>query len=63
MRKLIVLGGLAGLALAALFALPAGAQPPGVNGQLVFGRNDPAPGDTVIYTVNPDGSHERRRRQ
>jgi Tol biopolymer transport system component len=58
MRKLIVLGLLAGLALAALFVLPAGARPPGVNGQILFGRFDPAQGDTVIYTVNPDGSHE-----
>jgi len=60
MRKLIVLGLLAGLALVALFALPAGARPPGVNGQILFGRFDPAQGDTVIYTVNPDGSHEHQ---
>ena len=60
MRKLIVLGLLAGLALAALFALPAGAGPAGVNGQILFGRFDPAQGDTVIYTVNPDGSHEHQ---
>jgi Tol biopolymer transport system component len=60
MRKLIVLGLLAGLALAALFALPAGAGPAGVNGQILFSRFDPAQGDTVIYTVNPDGSHEHQ---
>jgi Tol biopolymer transport system component len=60
MRKLIVLGLLAGLALAALLALPAAARPPGVNGQILFGRFDPAQGDTVIYTVNPDGSHEHQ---
>src|SRR5207249_6626346 len=46
MRKLIVLSLLAGLALAALFALPAGASAPGVNGQIVFSRFDPAAGDT-----------------
>jgi Tol biopolymer transport system component len=57
MRKLIVLGLLAGLALAALFALPAGAKPPGANGRIVFSRFDPAAGDTFTYTVNPDGSH------
>jgi Tol biopolymer transport system component len=57
MRKLIVLSLLAGLALAALFALPAGASAPGVNGQIVFSRFDPAAGDTFTYTVNPDGSH------
>ena len=60
MRKLIVLGLLAGLALAALFAIPAGARPPGVNGQIVFGRFDPTVFATFIYTVNPDGSHERQ---
>jgi Tol biopolymer transport system component len=60
MRKLIVLSLLAGFALAALFALPAGAKPPGVNGQILFGRFDPAQGDTVIYTANPDGSHEQQ---
>jgi hypothetical protein len=26
----------------------------------VFGRFDPALGDTLIYTVNPDGSHEHQ---
>src|SRR6266498_4822773 len=57
MRKLIVLGLLAGLALAALFAIPAGAKPPGANGRIVFSRFDPAVGDTFTYTVNPDGSH------
>src|SRR5512132_2974040 len=57
MRKLIVLGLLAGLALAALFALPAGAKSPGANGRIVFARFDPAVGDTFTYAVNPDGSH------
>jgi Tol biopolymer transport system component len=60
MRKLIVLGLLAGLGLAALFTIPAGARPPGVNGQIVFGRFDPTVFATFIYTVNPDGSHERQ---
>jgi Tol biopolymer transport system component len=60
MRKLIVLGLLAGLALAALFAIPAGARPPGANGQIVFGRLDPARVEQIIYTVNPDGSHEHQ---
>jgi Tol biopolymer transport system component len=57
MRKLIVLGLLAGLALAALFAIPAGAKSPGANGRIVFARLDPSAGDTFTYTVNPDGSH------
>jgi Tol biopolymer transport system component len=60
MRKLIVLGLLAGLALAALFALPAAAKPAGVNGQIVFGRFDPSLGGTVFYTINPNGTHEQQ---
>ena len=44
----------------ALTAMPAAARPLGHNGQIVFGRDDPLVGDTVIYTVNPDGSHERQ---
>jgi TolB protein len=57
MRKLIVLGLLAGLAtLVALTAMPAGGKVSGPNGRIVFSRvvqDD----DTVTYTVNPDGSH------
>ena len=56
MRKLIVLGLLAGFALAALFAIPAGAKSPGANGRIVFARFDRAVSDTFTYTVNPDGS-------
>lgn len=40
-------------------ASPAGAAPRGVNGQIVFGRDDPVL-EHVLYTINPDGSHERR---
>lgn len=36
---------------------PARAKVPGPNGQILFGRFDPAFGDTLLYTVNPDGSH------
>jgi Tol biopolymer transport system component len=60
MRKLIVLGLLAGLALAALFAIPAGARPPSTNGQIVLERFDFTVFATFIYTVNPDGSHEHQ---
>jgi TolB protein len=42
--------------------MPAGARPPGTNGQIVFGRFDPNQGDTVTYTINPDGSHEKQVR-
>jgi Tol biopolymer transport system component len=47
------------LTLLGLVASPgsANAKVPGPNGQIVFGRFDPAVGDQVPYTVNPDGSH------
>jgi Tol biopolymer transport system component len=35
---------------------PSAAEVPGVNGKVVFGRFDPAVGDTLMFTVNPDGS-------
>jgi hypothetical protein len=51
---------LAGPATAiALTAMPAGAKPPGTNGQLVFGRIDPSQGDTVMYTNNPEEAARR----
>jgi Tol biopolymer transport system component len=60
MRRQII-GALAGLAaLVAVSATPAAANPPGDNGQIVFARFDPLLEDTVLYTVNPDGSHERQ---
>ena len=60
MRGLII-GALFGfLALVAVSATPAAANPPGDNGQIVFARFDPLLDDTVLYTVNPDGSHERQ---
>jgi Tol biopolymer transport system component len=36
---------------------PAQAKVPGSNGRIAFARDDPALGDTVTYTANPDGSH------
>ena len=59
MRKLIVLLCLGSLAVMVTLAT-AEATPRGANGRLVFGRFDPAQGDTVIYTANPDGSHEQQ---
>jgi len=47
-------------ALAVLLAIPAGAAPRGVNGQIVFDRFDPAIGDVALYAVNPDGNHEHQ---
>jgi len=45
--------------LAGVAALPAGATPPGTNGQIAFGRFNPTLGDTQVYVVNPDGSGQR----
>jgi Tol biopolymer transport system component len=60
MRKLIV-GSLAAALLCAATAVPATAHKArDTNGQIVFGRDDPSVGDTVIYTINPDGSHEHQ---
>jgi len=58
-RAIAVLLALAALTLA-VFASSAQAKPRGPNGQIVFAREDPALGDTVIFTANPDGSHRRR---
>jgi Tol biopolymer transport system component len=54
---------LVALALAALAtatASPAGAMPPGPNGQIAFSRPDPATGEPRIFIANPDGTHERQ---
>jgi Tol biopolymer transport system component len=48
------------LVAAGAIMAPAQAKPPGSNGQIVFARDDPALGDTVVYTANPDGSHMHR---
>ena len=58
MRRLTVLS-VAGVVLLGLIA-PTGqalAKVPGANGQILFLRFRPALDDTVLYTVNPDGSH------
>jgi Tol biopolymer transport system component len=39
---------------------PAGAKVSGPNGRIVFSRFDPALGDFVTFTANPDGSHEQQ---
>jgi TolB protein len=38
----------------------AGASPRGTNGQIAFAQFDPALGDTVPYTINPDGTHKQQ---
>jgi Tol biopolymer transport system component len=57
MRNLVLPSVLAALAAAALPAIPARANPRPVNGQIAFSRFEEP--DTAIFTVNPDGSHER----
>lgn len=60
MRKLFGLGALVAVGLLSATAIPAAAKPRGTNGQIVFGRFDPALGGAVVYTVNPGGSHEQQ---
>src|SRR5205085_8620432 len=53
--------GLAALALVMLAAAaPAVSQPPGQNGRIAFGRQDPLLQDLVAYTINPDGTNEEQ---
>lgn len=56
MRKPVSTGLLLALAVGVGVA---GARPPGTNGLITFGRFNPALGDTQVYVVNPDGTHER----
>jgi Tol biopolymer transport system component len=61
MRTSIVCGLLGALVVAlALVTGAATAKPLGVNGQITFARFNPDLGDTQVYVVNPDGTHERR---
>src|SRR6266545_705825 len=61
MRKLIRLGFVLCIAaLPALNASSATANPTHPNGQILFARYDPTLDDTVLYTVNPDGSHKQQ---
>jgi TolB protein len=56
-RMLAIAGVLLILILAAMLAVGGRPFGPPTNGRIVFGRFDPAQGDTVLYTANPDGSH------
>jgi TolB protein len=61
MRKLMILGAAACIAaLSVVTGLPASANPAGAKGQILFARYDPNLDDTVLYTINPDGSHQRQ---
>jgi Tol biopolymer transport system component len=57
MRRLLIAGL---VAFAAVSVTPAAANPRAHNGQIAFMRFDPLIDDSVIYTVNPDGSHARQ---
>jgi Tol biopolymer transport system component len=48
------------IAIPTLSAAPATAKPTSPNGKILFGRFDPSLDDTVVYTVNPDGSNEHQ---
>jgi len=52
--------GAGALVALAAFSGSADAKPRSENGRIAFGRFDPNLGDTVLYTVNPDGSDERQ---
>jgi Tol biopolymer transport system component len=56
---LVAVGLLAAALLAAYLVGSQNRAGPAINGQIVFGRFDESLGDTVIYVVNPDGSHLR----
>jgi Tol biopolymer transport system component len=58
-RKLFILALLASV-VAAILVTPATAKPPGTNGLISFTRFDPAVGQDIVYTINPDGSHEQQ---
>jgi TolB protein len=59
MTKVALLAVLAA-SLAVSAASPASANPPGANGLISFTRFDPALGQDVVYTINPDGTHEQQ---
>lgn len=59
MRKLIVLGLLAGFTLAALTAMPAAATVSGISEQIAFARQI-GTGGANVFIANPDGSDEQQ---
>jgi TolB protein len=60
MGKLGLLIGVMAALLAALVATSRTARAtfPGTNGQITFGKFNPAIGDTQVFVSNPDGSHQ-----
>ena len=59
-RGALIFALFAGLCVSALSSAAAQANPPRPNGQIVVGRFDPILDDTVLYTINPDGTHEQQ---
>jgi TolB protein len=61
-KRLIALVSIVVLVMLALVAVggPAQAKYPGSNGQIAFGRPDPATGEPRILIANPDGTHEQQ---
>jgi Tol biopolymer transport system component len=59
MRKLVLLGLTALVALLAATAGPGIAKVAGDNGRIAFARVDRATGESAVYTANPDGSRVR----
>ncbi len=58
---LVLLGLLIVLAVGALIVSGGSRPPPPFNGMIVFGREDSGQCcDTVLYVINPDGTHERQ---
>jgi Tol biopolymer transport system component len=62
MRRLIALAAVTGMTLLGVVAITGQVQAklPGRNGTILFGRYSPALDESVLYTVNPDGSHLHR---
>jgi TolB protein len=48
------------LAMSSISVAPSGAKAPGPNGRIAFDRFDPTVRSFSTYTVNPDGTHERK---
>ena len=59
-RRFLALGAICAAAISAITTNPAQASPLHPNGQIAFGRVDPTLDDTVLYRINPDGSHEQQ---
>jgi TolB protein len=55
----VILVALLAAALAAMFAIPAAAKPPGTNGKIVTNSDNLLTGEEQVYTVDPDGTDQQ----